>query len=237
MLEYGFDGYKMSVGEHLGNPEKEIVSTLTLVEASHGSFSMPNCLILSGGHQRRWGIPEDEFVHLDGRKKMITKMQIRLLSLQALDLPCRHIMWDVGFCTGSVSIEARLQFPHLHVVSFEIRPKGKQLMHENVRRHHAPGIEVHIGDFCKTDCTDIIRRSGVPDAVFIGGHGGQLIAMFDRLVKVMHSGGLIVMNAVTTESVALFREACGRHHLLQHPSTYIQLNDNNPIHILKCELP
>ena len=54
---------------------------------------------------------------------MITKAPIRLLTLQALELNRRRVFWDIGFCTGSVSIEARLQFPHLAVISSEIRPE------------------------------------------------------------------------------------------------------------------
>ena len=67
------------------------------------------------------GHGDEEFTLLDHRERMITKMPIRLLSLQALDLPLRHTLWDIGFCTGSVSIEAKLQFPHLHIEAFEIR--------------------------------------------------------------------------------------------------------------------
>ena len=78
---------------------------------------------------------------------MITKMPIRLLTLQALDLPKRRVFWDIGFCTGSISIEARLQFPHLQIEAFEIRPECEAIIHENARRFGAPGINVHMGDF------------------------------------------------------------------------------------------
>ena len=173
MLEYGYSKYTMYVGEHLGNPVQEKVTTLTLEEAARSEFSMPNCVILDGKaieHTKPFGIADCEFSLLDGREKMITKMPIRLLTLQALDLPKKHVLWDIGFCTGSVSIEARLQFPHLHIEAFEIRPECESIIHENVRRFGAPGISVHIGDFLKTDITAL----PCPDAVFIGGHGGKL---------------------------------------------------------------
>ena len=84
---------------------------------------------------------------------MITKAPIRLLTLQALELNRHRVFWDIGFCTGSVSIEARLQFPHLAVISFEIRPEGKELMDTNSRRFGAPGITAVTGDFLHTDLT------------------------------------------------------------------------------------
>ena len=165
MLDYGYTYYNMYVGEHLGNPELEKVSSLTLEEAAQRSYDYPNCILLVQAFQmntasdresstntcrprlKRYGLPDSGFVLLDGREKMITKMPIRLLTLQVLDLPRHHVFWDIGFCTGSVSIEARLQFPHLHVVAFEIRPECETIIHENARRFGAPGIDVHMGDF------------------------------------------------------------------------------------------
>ena len=106
MLDYGYTYYKMSVGEHLGNPSLEKVTTLTLEEAAHRDFSMPNCIICSVNPcnpclRKRFGISDSAFALLDGREKMITKMPIRLLTLQALEFPKRHVFWDIGFCTGS----------------------------------------------------------------------------------------------------------------------------------------
>ena len=49
MLDYGYTYYNMSVGEHLGNPSLEKVSILTLEEATHRDFSMPNCVIVKQG--------------------------------------------------------------------------------------------------------------------------------------------------------------------------------------------
>ena len=237
MLEYGYDGYQMHVGEHLGNPEGERVTTLTLEEATEHEFEYPNCLILCGHSKARpYGIPESEFALLDGREKMITKAPIRLLTLQALDLPQKSVLWDIGFCTGSVSIEARLQFPHLHVEAFEIRPECEALIQENSRRFGAPGINWHIGDFLEADLDALPR----PDAVFIGGHGGHLKEIMARVLTVLTDDGCIVMNSVTspmvhTDSHQLFNEACAELGLTQEPPTRIILNDNNPIEILKCK--
>jgi len=262
MLEYGYTGYTMHVGEHLGNPAKERVTALTLGEAASREFAMPNCVIVVGeasklcnnssdadaklgsfthyaaklGSFTHYGIPDGEFALLDGREKMITKMPIRLLTLQALDLPRRHVLWDIGFCTGSVSIEARLLFPHLHIEAFEIRPECEAIIHENARRFRAPGINVHIGDFCSVCCDNI----AAPDAVFIGGHGGRLKEIIAKVLTVLAPEGVIVMNSVkapkvTTDSHRLWDEACEEFGLKQEPPLHIQLNGNHPITILKCK--
>ena len=241
MLDYGYDAYQMSVGEHLGNPSLEKVTTLSLEEASHCDFSMPNCVILDSfiHHpstiSHPFGLPDADFALLDGREKMITKMPIRLLTLQTLELPERHVFWDIGFCTGSVSIEARLQFPHLHIEAFEIRPECEAIIQENTRRFGAPGINIHIGDFLETDISSLPH----PDAVFIGGHGGRLKEIMAKVLTVLSEDGVIVFNSVVAPKVIvdsrkLWDEACDELGLQQEHPLHIQLNDNHPITILKC---
>ena len=239
MIDYGYTNYQMHVGEHLGNPELEKVTTLSLEEASKHDFVMPNCVILvsNSSHHRPFGISDSDFALLDGREKMITKMPIRLLTLQALDLPKRRVFWDIGFCTGSVSIEARLQFPHLQVCAFEIRPECEAIIQENARRFGAPGIDIHIGDFLETDLSALPR----PDAVFIGGHGGHLMEIMAKVKTVLSNNGCIVMNSVKaplvkTDSHQMWDEACKELGLKQEPPTKIILNENHPIEILKATI-
>ena len=239
MIDYGYTNYQMHVGEHLGNPELEKVTTLSLEEAISKTFTHPNCVILvcDSCRHRPFGIPDADFALLDGREKMITKMPIRLLTLQALDLSKRRVFWDIGFCTGSVSIEARLQFPHLQVCDFEIRPECEAIIQENARKFGAPGIDIHIGDFLETDISALPR----PDAVFIGGHGGHLKEIMAKVKTVLAENGCIVMNSVKaplvkTDSHQLWDEACQELNLRQAPPTKIILNDNHPIEILKATL-
>lgn len=240
MLEYGYDHYTMYVGEHLGHPQLERVTTLTLQEAACRDFLMPNSVILTSDGasmkaHRPFGIPDTDFQLLDGREKMITKMPIRLLTLQALELPQRRMFWDIGFCTGSVSIEARLQFPHLQVCSFEIRPECESIIQENARRLGAPGIQILMGDFLDTDISSLPR----PDAVFIGGHGGRLKDIMAKVLTVLSDDGVIVFNSVTapkvsTDSRQLWNEACAALGLHQDSPIHLQINDYHPITILRC---
>ena len=260
MYEYGYTNYRLYVGERLGNPELERVYCVESEKGKEKSeqlsavhAAMPNCVIAvmdnpSGEptdaltHRRRFGLPESEFALLDGREKMITKMPIRLQTLQALDLPQRRVLWDIGACTGSVSIEARLQFPHLQVVAFEVRPECEAIIHENARRFGVPGMQTVMGDFLTADLAGLPR----PDAVFVGGHGGNLRDIMARVLTVLDDGGVIVMNSVTSAVVErmtdhrpssrqLWDEACAELGLVQEPPLRIQLNDNNPIEILKTK--
>lgn len=234
LCEYGYTNYRMTVGECLGNREEERVrSFASLDEAAAADFRFPNCLILEQTQPRPhpFGLPEHDFALLDGRVNMITKMPIRLLTLSQLDLPRRTSFWDVGFCTGSVSIEARLQFPHLKVTAFEIREAGRNLMAENARKFGTPGIDVHIGDFLAADLAGL----PAPDAVFIGGHGGKLVEMLRRIDSVLLPGGVIVFNAVSEQSQQLFREGIAAVGRRITGEMRVAVNEFNPILILRAE--
>lgn len=238
MAEYGYTDYEMTVGEQLGNSEKERITTFSVSSIINDEvlknrlFQTPNCIILKSTDikPRRFGLPDEEFALLDGRERMITKMPIRLLTLQALELCRRSVFFDIGFCTGSVSIEARLQFPTVSVYAFEIRPEGQRLIDTNARRFGAPGIEVKMGDFIGADLSPLPR----PDAVFIGGHGGRLAEMMERIVPILADGGCIVLNSVTETSKKTFVETAQRLNLHLEKETQITLNDYNKITILKA---
>lgn len=234
MRDYGYDNYIMYVGESLGNDEAERVRSFTIEEAAETSdFKFPNCIILqrTSRKDRFFGIPESEFHLLNGRTKMITKMPIRLLSLSMLDLHNRSSLWDIGFCTGSISVEAKLQFPHLKVTSFEVRPEGEELMRLNSRKFGTPGINVHIGDFMQAD----LDKFPVPDAVFIGGHNGQLKDIMRKVKSVMSPGGVIVFNSVSEESLRLFREGASELGMEIVSSVHLAVDSFNPIEILKAQ--
>lgn len=246
MLEYGYNCYRMSIGEHLGSETEERVTMLSLEEAAHGSFQRPNCLILEMPEGRNseankpLGIPDNQFVLLEGREKMITKAPIRLLTLAALELQNRQSLWDIGFCTGSISIEAKLQFPHLHVTAFEIREEGKQLMDVNSHLFKTPGITSIIADFIEIPIDDCIP----PDAVFIGGHGRRLKEMMAKAANALLPGGVMVYNCVDpksitderirTDSQQVFEMTARELGLVLEEPMRVAINDYHPIIILKA---
>lgn len=229
MQEYGYDNYKMTVGENLGNENEEHVGEFCMDR----EYSLPNCVILqkTADRNRPFGIPEQDFHLLNGRVNMITKMPIRLLSLSMLDLRYKHSFWDVGFCTGSVSIEAKLQFPYLNVTAFEIREEGRELMRQNSRKFGTPGITTVIGDFLEQD----LSLYPAPDAIFIGGHGGRLKEMVMRLKSVMSPTCDIVFNSVSEDSKLLFEEGISEAGMRITSCTRMTIDDHNPIYILKAQ--
>ena len=234
MLDYGYSNYQMHIGVRLGGSREEVYS-LPLTEVVAQEFEHPNCLIIEDTKPTHYAAPiglhELDFFPLNGRVKMITKMPVRLVSLSLLELEHRRSFWDVGFCTGSVSIEAKLRYPHLVVTSFEVRPEGKELMEINTRRFHAPGIDYHIGDFLSQDLDALPR----PEAAFIGGHGGRLIEFVERLTTLMGEDGVLVFNSVSSETLDLFREAIKRVGWHISYETLLAVDEHNPITILQAK--
>ena len=232
MQDYGYTNYTMTIGENLGNEETErIYEVDNNYQLSIINYQL-NCLILQRqfSRPRPFGIPEAEFHLLNGRTKMITKMPIRLMSLSMMQLRERKTMWDVGFCTGSVSIEAKLQFPHLKITAFEVREEGRELMEINSRKFGTPGIDAVIGDFLQLDLSDYPK----PDAVFIGGHGGKLPEMMEKIYAELTEGGVIVMNTVVQSSYDAFMESAKKLNMTLEEPVRIALDDFNPITILKA---
>lgn len=233
MLRYGFDNYSMAIGENLGNEQRQRCRRMSLADASRLGFEAPNCVILERTKQRSrpFGIAESDFEGLPGRPRMITKMPVRLLSLSMLGLHNRTSLWDIGYCTGSVSIEARLQFPRLKITSFEIRPECAGILERNAMRMGAPGIDAHTGDFLSLPLDELPR----PDAVFIGGHGGKLREMLAKLSPYLLPGTAIVFNSVSEQSLELFEQAVAEQGMSITMRHRMALDDFNPITILKAE--
>lgn len=236
MLEYNYHQYTMYVCEHPDNPEQERISHLSLQEAAETTFECPTNLIIASKGKlppRPFGIPEETFEALKGPTKMATKALIRLMMLNQLKLHQYTSFWDIGSCTGSVSIEAKLQFPHLQVTAFELNPEGKRLMETNSRRCGTPGIELAIGDFVKLD----LHAYPAPDAVFIDGYGKRLKEMVLFISEVLLPGGIIVMNCIKPEDKPLFIEGAKDAGLEMLPINRVALNYYSTIEILKAVAP
>jgi len=105
-------------------------------------------------------------------------------------------------------------------------------MQINSQRFGTPGITTIIGDFLTQDLKSLPR----PDAVFIGGHNGQLSLMLERIKQLLLPGGCVVFNSVSQESQQTFKQEASKQGFTLQPSLHIALNDYNPIEIIKATL-
>jgi precorrin-6Y C5,15-methyltransferase (decarboxylating) len=229
MLDFGYANYSMYYGECLGG-EDERVLKISLEEALDLDYRHPNCFFLEKKDNKipLKGIPERLFEPLEGRPNMITKMPIRLTTLALMELQDKKVLWDVGACTGSVSIEARLHYPQLKIKAFEIRRESEGIIQRNAQQFQTPGIDLYIGDFLQTEKTKIEK----PDAVFLGGYGGKMDQVLDDIHLHLKDGGIIAFNSVSDKSKQGFLSWANKHEYEISNNMLITVDQFNPITIL-----
>ena len=131
---------------------------------------------------------------LRGENVPMTKEAVRALALAKLELHRAGHLIDIGAGTGSVSIEAALQFPSLKVTAIERNPAALQLLDEN-RQHFACGnIDILPGE-----APMVITEPA--DAIFIGGSGGHLGELIDWSWQQLYPGGRLVMTFILQENL------------------------------------
>jgi len=231
LMHYGYTNYTICVGEDLEG-KNENIQKLSLEEASQKEFHSLNCVILQQTVKRKqsFGIKDTDFIGLAGRPNMITKMPIRLGCLHLLDVLNAHVFWDIGFCTGSVSIEAKLKKPDLHIIAFEKRPESEDILEANQQKFGALGITSVMGDFFKQD----LNKHKKPDTVFIGGHGGRLEEMLHTLDAIVLPKTKIVINAVKESSTTTFIETCKKLNWKISDRMTLTVDSHNPIQLIKA---
>lgn len=232
LLDYGYENYQIIVGESLEG-ENEKINTFTLTEAVQQKYHSLNCILLIKKEQKPkpFGIPDTDFEGLPNRPNMITKMPIRLASLSQLDLHNRKALWDIGFCTGSVSVEAQLQFPNLEVIAFEIRPECEVVLENNSKKFGTLGIQTVMGDFFLQNLAELPQ----PDTVFIGGHGNKLKELILKIDSYLSPKGRIVINAVKQESKTEFIQSVKRLDYELLSQTIIKIDQHNEVTILTAQ--
>ena len=140
------------------------------------------------------GIKDDAFVR--GNVPM-TKEEIRILTLVKAQIAPDAVVYDVGAGTGSLSVEAARLAPQGHVYAIEKNPEGIALIKENAERFSTRNLTVVEG-------AAPAALDGLPhlDVALIGGSGRRLPEILDIIGTRMHSGGRIVANAITMQTVA-----------------------------------
>ncbi|WP_159023768.1 precorrin-6y C5,15-methyltransferase (decarboxylating) subunit CbiE [Formosa sp. L2A11] len=230
LLQYGFDNYSITIGEALDG-DTEHIEQLDLSTCTNKKHNPLNCVLLKQitPKDKPFGIPDADFIPLEHRANMITKMPIRLSTISALALQNKRVFWDIGACTGSVAIEAKQQFPHLKIVAFEKRTACKTIIQQNAERFNTPGIEIVIDDFFNLNLNDFPK----PDVVFIGGHGGRLKELIETVYQ-LNPLVRFVTNAVRETSSSVFIETLTDLNYTISTNS-IQLNDHNKISIHTAE--
>jgi precorrin-6Y C5,15-methyltransferase (decarboxylating) len=234
--------YTLWVCENLSGPD-ERVSRHAAASLRGEMFSPLNIVILLRTAKESakpvrdlplLGIPEAALLHQPGPRGMITRREVRLLALCYLELRPGDVLWDVGAGSGSVSIEASRLSSGLEICAIERNAEAFARLETNVAKY-APG---RIRTYCAEAPAGLVHLPD-PDAVFIGGSGGELGPILDMVAQRLRPAGRVVLNCITLENFSLAWEKL-REWQLEPEATSVQLAHSRPLgrlHSLEPENP
>jgi precorrin-6Y C5,15-methyltransferase (decarboxylating) len=235
LIEHGETGFTAWVGENLAGPG-ERTRSFTLADLAESRDIGPlNVMILVRDRPFR-PPPAISFLHEDAfakrmpKKGLITKREVRLLSLAMLGIRPDSVVWDIGAGSGSVAIEAALLAPNGRVYAVEVDPEGVEICRENVRTHAVDNVRIVAGR-----APDALADLEAPDAVFVGGSKGSLDEIVDAAWEKLSPGGRIVVNAITLENAGEAYQAFRRRGVVPEV-TLLQVSRAEPLaHYLRYE--
>ncbi len=186
---------------------------------------------------------EEAFARRIPKKGLITKREVRVLSLASMEIRPDSVVWDIGAGSGSVGLEAALLAPRGRVYAIEVDPEGVAICRENAATHAIDNITVIEGR-----APEALAGLEAPDAVFVGGSKGSMQEIIDVAFERLKSGGRLVVNAVTLENSAESYQAFRNKGLLPEVTLvqisraeslahYMRFEAMNPIQILTVEKP
>ncbi len=229
MLEYGEAGWTAWVGERLGGPD-ERVRALSLAELAGLTDVHPLNVLVLVRTDPAWRAPptipylhEDAFARRMPKNGLITKREVRLLTLAALGLRPDSVVWDIGAGSGSVSIEAAMLAPEGQVYAIEVDPEGVALCRENVRAHHVDNVHVIAGR-----APEALDGLADPDAVFVGGSKGSMAEIVEVALTRLRPDGRLVVNAITLENASEVYQALRGRGLVPEV-TLLQVSRAEPL--------
>ncbi|APV45100.1 precorrin-6B C(5,15)-methyltransferase (decarboxylating) [Dehalogenimonas formicexedens] len=201
LIEAGIER-QVYICQDLGTSDQRVYSG-SLEETAKTEFSPLNVMILvSGPLPEKSSMPligqvDESFSQRTPDKGLITKMEVRAVSLAKLALREDSVVWDIGAGSGSVSIEAARLARRGHIFAVERSPESLEGLKANVEKFGLGNVSVIAGS-----APGALAGLPDPDAVFIGGSGGSMADVLAMVAGKLRRGGRIVINLATLENLA-----------------------------------
>lgn len=193
LTEAGLGFLKVTAGENLGTPAERITEG-TAEEFAERSFSPLSVLLAEPAprpERRTPGISDAEFLRAE--KVPMTKQEMRAAILAKLAVSPEDVCWDIGTGTGSVAVELALSCRAVY--SVEREDAALAVAARNRERFGAWNLRL-----VKGEAPAALEGLPAPDAVFVGGSGGQLRAILDA-VRAANPKARVCVSAVTIEGL------------------------------------
>ncbi len=210
------------VFERMGHKD-EYFQCYDLEDASKKKFAEPNFVIcilkedIPKDCKVFLGMPDDYFYY---EKNMITKSEIRVLTLSKLNLQNKDVLWDLGAGCGSVSVEASYFIKEGRIIAVEKNSARIKLIEKNKEHFKIKQLEI-VQNILPNNMSDLPD----PDCIFVGGGGKNLAEIIIKSIKRLKAQGIIVVNVVLLESLFLAYKTL-KDLGLELDITQIQVNKN-----------
>ncbi len=207
LLSRGIDYFTVWVCENLGGKDERITRG-ELTDIREMKFDPLNILILKrkpnrpdrqrvGGKFRRFGNPDDVFAQTRPKTGLITQAEVRAVALAQLDLQSGDVFWDVGAGSGSVAIEAAALVAPGPSYAIEQDPADYHLIVANAGLFGASNVRPVHGT-----APEVFSGLPHPDAIFVGGNGGEVARLMEACYVALRPGGRLVTNVGTLEMIS-----------------------------------
>ncbi|MEO2088078.1 MAG: precorrin-6y C5,15-methyltransferase (decarboxylating) subunit CbiE, partial [Gemmataceae bacterium] len=207
LLARGLDYFRGFVCENLGGKDERITQA-ELAEIQDMRFDPLNVMILrrkpdtpdkprAGSKLRRFGNPDDVFAQSRPKTGLITQAEVRAVALAQMDLHVGDVAWDVGAGSGSVAIEmAQLVSPGV-VYAIEQDAADFHLIQANLETFGIANVKPVFGT-----APAVFAGLPAPDAVFVGGNGGEVARLLEASFAALRPGGRLGSNVGTLEMIS-----------------------------------
>lgn len=242
LIERGAEGYEAWLCENMGLADEKFTKTdlkglLTVVASELNILILIKVWEPNLVNYPLIGIDDDEFATV---KKLITKQEVRAVTLAKLQLQDDFTIWDIGAGSGSISIEASNLVPNGKLFAIEKNPHCLAFIRDNLKKFVARNVKLIEGE-----APDVLEELPDPDRVFIGGSGGMLEEVIEAVDRRLKPEGMIVLNAVTlntlTKAVEFLEDhgytvevTCVNIAKTKPLSDYKLLEAQNPVYIISA---
>ena len=185
------------------------------------------------------GIDDDNFIR---GKVPMTKQEIRILTIAKAQLCAKDYIADIGAGTGSLSIEAARIAERGYVFAIDKNPDAIELITQNAEKFAVDNIII-----INAEAPAGLRQVPKFDVAFIGGSGGNLTEILNTVDDKLKSGGRIVANFITIQSLAKCLDWLRSHENYIYDAIQVQITRyknvgdydmaqaNNPVHIVTAK--
>ncbi len=203
-LETLSEDYDIAVLSRLMQAQEANSGWLPIDEAAGRRFDYPNIVLIRRKPVKKealFGLPDQRYQQRKPDKGLITKREVRAVSLARMALKPNSIVWDIGAGSGSVGLEAARLCPQGHVYAIEKNAEDAAIVTANRSSLRVSNYTLRLGR-----APDGLDSWPDPDAVFIGGSGGELRDLIVLCLNRMRDEGQLVMNFATLENLAAATE-------------------------------